>query len=341
MARREEKDGKLSKEESREGITLENYKPLKVPATYGTEWEQLINPPTFADLVRKVRVRGIMDKYDKRREERNRPVTQEQLDKAAEDLRSFRSDKSLLTEEGTGKAKENQSLYDQAYDRAEKEYNNLTGRRNLARGLRDLYMRGALTADYLKQARNRADELGIDPLDFQSFMDKHNIKPLRSDSLFETSTDAQSSSPYEAAENAVYYRDNAGGVPFAGLKQLKAMQDPNYEVGAIADYNRQSRPFGRKSSALLRAAEKLRDKKFTAAANQVASLAASKMVNEPSITTPASKAQEDAQDIIAGRLARQQMDEAASYTANRRTAADQRAAKRRAEEEKRSKSRNS
>lgn len=124
-----------------------------------------------------------------------------------------------------------------AVDPAQNADDQLAARRGIASGLKDLSKRGALTADLLKEARQRATKAGVSEDQFSSFMEKEGIrergsafsfkKPKKGTGLFDQPATGLASSPEEARANVIFQRKFG-----TGLDALKAMQDPSYEVGS-------------------------------------------------------------------------------------------------------------
>ena len=124
-----------------------------------------------------------------------------------------------------------------AVDPAQKAEDQLAARKGIASGLKDLSKRGALTADLLKEARQRATKAGVSEDQFSSFMEKEGIrergstfsfkKPKKGTGLFDQPATDLASSPEEARANVIFQRRFG-----TQLGALKAMQDPSYEVGS-------------------------------------------------------------------------------------------------------------
>jgi hypothetical protein len=166
---------------------------------------------------------------------------------------------------------------DAAIDKAYKDYENAPIQRGIARGLRNLSRRGALTSDLLREARDRATAAGVSADKFSSFLKKNRIREQN----FTSSPRATSSG--EATENVMAAR--------TGLGALAAMQDPSYEVGSGSPLRKKSEPIGPASGKGRRAARRLRRQGYGRAAEQTAMAAETARFSEPSITSDATRDQ--------------------------------------------------
>ena len=182
-----------------------------------------------------------------------------------------------------------------AIDKARKDQESLSVKRGIASGLKDLSKRGALTPDLLKEARQRATDAGVTEEQFSSFMGEESIKP----SNFATA--APTESKEEAAQNVMFQRQYG-----TGLGTLKAMQDPNYELGSGSALRQPARSIGPASGKLRRASRRLRRQGYGAAAQQMAMAGEMMRLGESSIDTPALRGQRMLQRIVAGREAQKQ-----------------------------------
>lgn len=201
--------------------------------------------------------------------------------------------------------------FQESVDKLQAKYD--ASKRGIASGLKDLSKKGKLTADLLKEARQRAFGAGVSDEQFDSFLSQNRINTNSSgQSGFTQAT--PTSSPEEAAQNVMFQKQFG-----SGLKSLAAMQDPNYELGSGSSLRQPARQIGTKSGALRRAARRLRKQGYGAQAGQFAADAEMLKLTEPSITTPATRAADMANRITAGRL-RQQEDQL--MAANRRAAAN-------------------
>ena len=236
--------------------------------------------------------RGVRDQMAKEKEtEAQQAVTDPaKLERAAQDLASFRSGLGILTEEGTPQPRKD-TMLDEAYRRVgEREK-----RQGIASGLKDLSRRGALTSDLLKEARQRATAAGVSEEQFSSFMGKEGIKTQ------DFATAAPTESKEEAAQNVMFQRQYG-----TGLGTLAAMQDPNYELGSGSALRQPARSIGPASGKFRRAARRLRRQGYGAAAQRMALLGEMARAGEPSIDTPALRGQRMAQRIAAAKEARKQ-----------------------------------
>jgi len=112
-------------------------------------------------------------------------------------------------------------------------------KRDIASEIKDLSKRGALTGDLLKQARQRATDVGVSEDQFNTFLEGNRIrergsafsfkkpKKEKGTGLFDQPATGLASSPEEARANVIFQRKFG-----SGLDALKAMQDPSYEVGS-------------------------------------------------------------------------------------------------------------
>jgi len=171
---------------------------------------------------------------------------------------------------------------DAAIDKAYKDYENAPIQRGIAKGLRNLSRRGALTSDLLREARDRATAAGVSADKFSSFLEKNRIREQN----FTSSPRATSSG--EATENVMAAR--------TGLGALAAMQDPSYEIGSGSPLRKKSEPIGPASGKGRRAARRLRRQGYGRAAEQTAMAAESARFSEPSITSDATRDQSYAED---------------------------------------------
>ena len=175
---------------------------------------------------------------------------------------------------------------DAAFDADERD--RLGKKRGIASDLKDLSKRGALTADLLKQARQRATEAGVSESQFDTFLEGNRIRERGSPFSFKkakTGTglfDQPAPDPTAAAaaaQNVIYQRE-FGTEPNAALK---AMQDPNYVLGSGSALRQPSRPIGPASGRFRSAARRLTGP----AAQRMALLGEVARMNEPSIDTRA------------------------------------------------------
>lgn len=198
-----------------------------------------------------------------------------------------------------------------AVDPAQKAEDQLAARKGIASGLKDLSKRGALTADLLKEARQKATKAGVSEDQFSSFMEKEGIrergstfsfkKPKKGTGLFDQPATDLASSPEEATQNVMFKKEFG-----SGLDALAAMQDPNYELGSGSSLLKPARSIGPASGKFRRAARRLaRDGDRSGAARM---RLAGEMVRmgEPAIDTPAARGQRMFQKILAGREAQKQ-----------------------------------
>jgi len=171
---------------------------------------------------------------------------------------------------------------DAAIDKAYKDHENAPIQRGIAKGLRNLSRRGALTSDLLREARDRATAAGVSADKFSSFLEKNRIREQN----FTSSPRATSSG--EATENVMAAR--------TGLGALAAMQDPSYEVGSGSPLRKKSEPIGPASGKGRRAARRLRRQGYGRAAEQTAMAAEMAKINEAPITSDATRGQSNAED---------------------------------------------
>jgi hypothetical protein len=122
----------------------------------------------------------------------------------------------------------------------------------------------------------------------------------------------------EAAQKVLFQREFG-----TGLATLKAMQDPNYEIGSGSPLRQKARPIGPASGKFRRAARRLRRQGYGAAAQQMAMRGEMARMEEPSIDTPAARGQRMTQRIIAAREAQKQ-DKILTETERRAKEADAR-----------------
>lgn len=113
--------------------------------------------------------------------------------------------------------------------------------------------------------------------------------------------EAVATSKEEAAQKVLFQREFG-----TGLATLKAMQDPNYEIGSGSPLRQKARPIGPASGKFRRAARRLRRQGYGAAAQQMAMRGEMARMEEPSIDTPAARGQRMTQRIIAAREAQKQ-----------------------------------
>lgn len=171
---------------------------------------------------------------------------------------------------------------DAAIDKAYKDHENAPIQRGIAKGLRNLSRRGALTSDLLREARDRASASGVSADKFSSFLEKNRIREQN----FTSSPRATSSG--EATENVMAAR--------TGLGALAAMQDPSYEIGSGSPLRKKSEPIGPASGEGRRAARRLRRQGYGRAAEQTAMAAETARFSEPSITSDATRDQSYVED---------------------------------------------
>ena len=171
---------------------------------------------------------------------------------------------------------------DAAIDKAYKDHENAPIQRGIARGLKNLSRRGALTSDLLREARDRATAAGVSADKFSSFLEKNRIREQN----FTSSPKATSSG--EATENVMAAR--------TGLGALAAMQDPSYELGSGSPLRKKSEPIGPASGKGRRAARRLRRQGYGRAAEQTAMAAEMTKMNEAPITSDATRDQSYAED---------------------------------------------
>lgn len=182
---------------------------------------------------------------------------------------------------------------DAAIDKAYKDHENAPIQRGIARGLKNLSRRGALTSDLLREARDRATAAGVSADKFSSFLEKNRIREQN----FTSSPRATSSG--EATENVMAAR--------TGLGALAAMQDPSYEVGSGSPLRKKSEPMGPASGKGRRAARRLRRQGYGRAAEQTAMAAEMAKINEAPITSDATRDQSYAEAAAeAAEIRRQQ-----------------------------------
>ena len=176
---------------------------------------------------------------------------------------------------------------DAAIDKAYKDHENAPIQRGIAKGLRNLSRRGALTSDLLREARDRASAAGVSADKFSSFLEKNRIREQN----FTSSPIATSSG--EATENVMAAR--------TGLGALAAMQDPSYEIGSASPLRKKSEPIGPASWKGRRAARRLRRQGYGRAAEQTAMAAEMAKINEAPITSDATRDQSNAEDAAVAR----------------------------------------
>ena len=176
---------------------------------------------------------------------------------------------------------------DAAIDKAYKDHENAPIQRGIAKGLRNLSRRGALTSDLLREARDRATAAGVSADKFSSFLEKNRIREQN----FTSSPRATSSG--EATENVMAAR--------TGLGALAAMQDPSYEIGSGSPLRKKSEPIGPASGKGRRAARRLRRQGYGRAAEQTAMAAEMAKINEAPITSDATRDQSYAEDAAVAR----------------------------------------
>src|SRR6056300_165207 len=218
--------------------------------------------------------------------------------KTAETATSAASDVAAQAVRNVGEAASPSSIGSVAADVAQgatEEVKNLRAKKGIASGLKDLSKRGALTGDLLNEARQRATAAGVSEEQFSSFMGKEGIKTQ------DFATAAPTESKEEAAQNVRFQRQYG-----TGLGTLKAMQDPNYELGSGSALRQPARSIGPASRKFRRAARRLRRQGYGDAAQQMAMAGEVARMQEPSIDTPALRGQRMAQRIVASREARKQ-----------------------------------
>jgi len=169
----------------------------------------------------------------------------------------------------------------------------LSTRQGIASGLEDLSRRGALTGDLLKEARERATTAGVSKEQFNSFMDKNQIRP----SNFATAP--KSSSPEEAAQNALFEAEHGSALRAMDIRS----NDPNYKFGSGSVLNQPARRIGPESSKFRNAARRLRRKGYTAQAAQMEMAGEMLRMREPNIDTPELRRQRMLQKIETGKQA--------------------------------------
>jgi hypothetical protein len=245
------------------------------------------------DVIKKARnTREVGDQMAKEKENEAQQAATDpaKLEKAAQDLASFRSGLGVFTEEGTPQPRKDTAL-DEAYRRVEDRKK----RRGIASGLKDLSKRGALTGDLLKEARQRATAAGVSEEQFSSFIGKEGIKTQ------DFATAAPTESKEEAAQNVMFQRQYG-----TGLGTLAAMQDPNYELGSGSALRQPARSIGPASGKFRRAARRLRRQGYGAAAQQMAAAGELAHMSKSSIDTQALRGQRMLQKRAAGREASKQ-----------------------------------
>lgn len=168
---------------------------------------------------------------------------------------------------------------------------NLKTRQGIASGFRNLSNQGSLTEDKFNEGKKRALAAGVTEDQFSSFIDRENIKKQ----------EPTSSNAFEAAQNVMFQREYG-----TGLGTLKAMQDPNYELGSGSALNRPARAIGPESGKYRRASRRLRRQGYGDAAEKMALQGEMVRLGEPSIMTPALRAQSMLQRMTAGDEARKQ-----------------------------------
>lgn len=182
--------------------------------------------------------------------------------------------------------KGDQSAFDQPSTMRQDFFNELKKRSRL----------GSLTPEVYEKAKEQLGKYeGVSGEDFESAMSKNLIRP----SNFATA--APTESKEEAAQNVMFQRQYG-----TGLGTLKAMQDPNYELGSGSALRQPARSIGPASGKFRRAARRLRRQGYGSAAQQMAMAGEMARMSEPSIDTPALRGQRMAQRIVAGREAQKQ-----------------------------------
>ena len=274
------------------------------PSQASTETPTSSEQPSaaFLDLYRGVRDQMAKEKETEAQQAATDPA---KLERAAQDLASFRSGLGILTEEGTPQPRKD-TMLDEAYRRVE----NREKRRGIASGLKDLSKRGALTSDLLKEARQKAEKAGVTGEQFESFMEKNRIRERGSPFSFKRQKSgtglfdqpAPDPTAAEAAAQNVMFQRQYG----TGLGTLAAMQDPNYELGSGSALRQPARSIGPASGKFRRASRRLRRQGYGAAAQQMAAAGEMARMGEPSIDTPALRGQRMAQRIAAAEEARKQ-----------------------------------
>ena len=218
--------------------------------------------------------------------------------KTAETATSAASDVAAQAVRNVGEAASPSSIGSVAADVAQgatEEVKNLRAKKGIASGLKDLSKRGALTGDLLNEARQRATAAGVSEEQFSSFMGKEGIKTQ------DFATAAPTESKEEAAQNVRFQRQYG-----TGLGTLKAMQDPNYELGSGSALRQPARSIGPASGKFRRATRRLRRQGYGDAAQQMAMAGEVARMQEPSIDTPALRGQRMLQKMTAGKEARKQ-----------------------------------
>lgn len=186
---------------------------------------------------------------------------------------------------------------DSAVDKVSEDHDNLPIQRGIASGLKNLYGRGALTSDLLKEARGRASAAGVSEDQFSSFLGKNNIKQQNFAGSPASPTSASSG---EATENVLSAR--------TGLASLTAMQDDNYELGSGSPLSAPSRPIGPASGRARSAARRLRRKGYGKAAEQMSMAGEMAAISEPPIDSEYLKKQRDLDRAAAAREANRHQD---------------------------------
>lgn len=182
----------------------------------------------------------------------------------------------------------------------------LAQRKGIARGLKDLSGRGALTPDLLREARDRAMATGSTEEGFNTFLGREGInipKGYQSASEGQEMGNPEDAS-MQAAQNVMYQREFG-----TGLGTLKAMQDPNYELGSGSALRQPPRQIGTKAGALRRASRRLRKQGYAAQAGQMAMASEMQRLTEPSIVRPADRKMQMDQRIEAGNIRRQAIEQ--------------------------------
>jgi len=171
---------------------------------------------------------------------------------------------------------------------------NLRKRQGIASGLQNLQKSGGLTADLLKEARQRAGAAGVSDKQFDSFLGREGI--------------GVSKSPEQAAQNVMVQREFG-----TGLGTFQAMQDPSYQLGSGSSLRQPARKIGTKSGDMRRAARRLRKRGYTSQAGQMALAAETQRLSEPDIRRPEDRAMEMAGRMQMGREAQKQQDLQSKY----------------------------
>jgi len=176
---------------------------------------------------------------------------------------------------------------DAAIDKAYKDHENAPIQRGIAKGLRNLSRRGALTSDLLREARDRASAAGVSADKFSSFLTKNRIKEQN------FTSSPRATSLRGATENVMTAR--------TGLGALAAMQDPSYEIGSASPLRKKSEPIGPASGKGRRAARRLSRQGYGRAAEQTAMAAEMAKIGESPITSDATRDQSYAEDAAVAR----------------------------------------